>query len=93
MYPVNLKKKFNLYSKEAVHIELLTLYAYTRFKFDWVLMSIVILCIMTAVLYELLNMIEQLYLKNNVYYKYKKEKSVKRFLPNNTSLTYSKNFD
>jgi len=41
----------------------LIIYGSQVFKMDWVLMSIVILCIIAMVLYKLINLLEKLYLK------------------------------
>ena len=41
----------------------LIVYGSQVFKLDWVLMSIVILCIMAAMLYMMINLIEKMYLK------------------------------
>lgn len=41
----------------------LIIYSSQVFKMDWLLMSIVLLCIMAMVLYALINLLEQLYLK------------------------------
>ena len=41
----------------------LIIYGSQVFKLDWVIMSIIILCIMAACLYSLLNLVERLYLR------------------------------
>ena len=41
----------------------LIIYGSQVFKMDWVLMSIVILCIIAMALYKLINLLEKLYLK------------------------------
>lgn len=43
----------------------LIVYGSQVFKLDWVLMSIVLLCIIATALYALLNLIEKIYLKNH----------------------------
>ena len=43
----------------------LIVYGSQVFKLDWVLMSIVILCIMAAVLYMIINLVEKMYLKRH----------------------------
>ena len=41
----------------------LIIYGSQVFKLDWVIMSIVLLCIMAMILYSLINLAEKMYLK------------------------------